>query len=692
MQHRGYPAWLAVLLIISMAVLSGCSGGTGSVGTGDPGRLSLSVLPESFVDGSSAQGFFLDVHQHGLVTVADVHVSGARGLKALYFELSYDAHRIQVTSAQTAGFFAAEPEVLRLAALDRRVPGRLCFGAVLARFPGREGFSGDDAVATVRFHLGGGEAPIRAVSGVPSSSLSAAVLVMESGSLKWYCFDQGDYDQNGEVNLADLTPIAANFHATGFDFKMSVSCVDGDDNGEVNLGDIQPIAANFQNSLDGYHVYRSVNYSDYPATSTGPNGPGAFLINDVPFSSIPLVAGNRKSFSVAIAPPGPNDRFWVRPYDANGEGVASGMVQSAATWHTTVVATGSGGAFGLYPSLAVVNGRPAIAFKAEGDPAYVRATDDLGTTWGPYVRIMTDPEDNGDLISLAVINGLPAVAFYEDDRSYITYVQAADIDGAAWGTPVEVEHEYARSAISLAEVNHRPAVAYDMSSMPGPVWSVMYERAGDAAGTNWAVPSTLIDGGGADAKYASLAVINGKPAVAFQRISGNGELYYTYSADINGGSWATPIQVHTDVAAAVGASPGLLYVGGHPAICYHVDAGPSKRRPYYVRNADAQGMGPWDSPYPTPADIRDPVTSGLWISMAVVGSQLYMAFYDMGDMNLRCAPASDAIGSTWQASDVVDDGGGNDVGLYCSMANVNGHPAIAYYDIDAQALKYAVVQ
>jgi len=690
MQHRGLPAWLAVLLIVSIAVLSGCSAGTGSIGTADPGRLSLTVLPESFVDGCSAQGFSLQTYQHGGLMIADVHVSGAQGLKALYFELSYDAQHSRLISAEPAGFFAVEPEVLRLAALDRHAPGRLWFGAVLAGFPGREGFSGDGVLATVRFRVGSSEVPIRAVSGVPSSSLSAAVLVMESGSLKWYCFNQGDYDQNGEVNLADLTPIAANFHATGFDFKMSVSCVDGDDNGEVNLGDIQPIAANFQNSLDGYHVYRSVNYSDYPATSTGPNGPGAFLINDVPFSSIPLVAGKRKSFSVAIAPPGPNDRFWVRPYDANGEGIASGMVQSAATWHTTVVATGSGGAFGLFPSLAMVNGRPAIAFKAEGNPGYVRASDDLGTTWGPYVRVMNDPEDNGDLMSLAVINGLPAVAFSEYDRTRITYVQAADTDGAAWGTPVEVELQYARDAISLAEVNHRPAVAYDMNS--GSMFSVWYERAGDAAGTNWAVPSTAIDGGVADAKYASLAIVNGHPAVAFQRLSGNGELYYTYSTDINGGSWATPIQVYTDVAAAVGANAELLLVGGHPAIACYVDAGPTKRRPFYVRNADAEGTGPWDSPSPTPADIRDPVTSGLWISMAVVGSQPYMAFYDMGDMNLRCAPASDAIGSTWQASTVVDDGGGNDVGLYCSMADVNGHPAIAYQDLDALALKYAVVQ
>ena len=30
-------------------------------------------------------------------------------------------------------------------------------------------------------------------------------------------------------------------------------------------------------------------------------------------------------------------------------------------------------------------------------------------------------------------------------------------------------------------------------------------------------------------------------------------------------------------------------------------------------------------------------------------------------------------------------------GLYCSIANINGHPAIAYYNASLQLLQYAVM-
>lgn len=101
----------------------------------------------------------------------------------------------------------------------------------------------------------------------------------------------GDYDQNGEVNTSDLTPLGANFgdavlyddpagHA-GFDswpsgdpqddggagagnppalgsgaLNWRLSRIDGDLNGELNISDITPIANHWQERLDGYQIYR----------------------------------------------------------------------------------------------------------------------------------------------------------------------------------------------------------------------------------------------------------------------------------------------------------------------------------------------------------------------------------------------------------------------------------------------------
>jgi hypothetical protein len=102
----------------------------------------------------------------------------------------------------------------------------------------------------------------------------------------------GDYDQNGEVNIGDLTPMAQYWQALvdyddpalhgGFarwpsgdpeddGWPTGTSAppkdgsgasnwrrarVDGDANGEINLADITPIAAHWQESSDGYRVYR----------------------------------------------------------------------------------------------------------------------------------------------------------------------------------------------------------------------------------------------------------------------------------------------------------------------------------------------------------------------------------------------------------------------------------------------------
>src|SRR5690606_31139556 len=63
----------------------------------------------------------------------------------------------------------------------------------------------------------------------------------------------GDYDQNGEVNISDLTPVGVHFHARhGDDNWTEAEVADGDANGEVNLADVTPIAVCYRHRLDGY--------------------------------------------------------------------------------------------------------------------------------------------------------------------------------------------------------------------------------------------------------------------------------------------------------------------------------------------------------------------------------------------------------------------------------------------------------
>jgi len=51
--------------------------------------------------------------------------------------------------------------------------------------------------------------------------------------------------------------------------------------------------------------------------------------------------------------------------------------------------------------------------------------------------------------------------------------------------------------------------------------------------------------------------------------------------------------------------------------------------------------------------------------------------------------STDIRGLHHLVTEVVDNGNGDVVGAYCSMADINGYPAVAYYDADVTTLKYA---
>ena len=85
-------------------------------------------------------------------------------------------------------------------------------------------------------------------------------------SVSWRGRHLGDYDLNGEVNVADITPLAV-FYLQTVEYDRQglplvdgdnevIAQVDGDNNGEVNAADITQIAINFGSRLAGYRLYR----------------------------------------------------------------------------------------------------------------------------------------------------------------------------------------------------------------------------------------------------------------------------------------------------------------------------------------------------------------------------------------------------------------------------------------------------
>jgi uncharacterized protein YkwD len=74
-------------------------------------------------------------------------------------------------------------------------------------------------------------------------------------TLQWTYRSSGDYDQNSEVNLADLAPLGLYFRATPASANWAAAQVaNGDKNNEVNIADVTPIGANFRVQVLGYRV------------------------------------------------------------------------------------------------------------------------------------------------------------------------------------------------------------------------------------------------------------------------------------------------------------------------------------------------------------------------------------------------------------------------------------------------------
>jgi len=75
--------------------------------------------------------------------------------------------------------------------------------------------------------------------------------------LLWHEVNIGDYDNNGTVGIADITPIAMHYNETcdPEDVNCALALIDSSGNHTVDISDITGIAMNFGTSLAGYNVY-----------------------------------------------------------------------------------------------------------------------------------------------------------------------------------------------------------------------------------------------------------------------------------------------------------------------------------------------------------------------------------------------------------------------------------------------------
>jgi len=236
----------------------------------------------------------------------------------------------------------------------------------------------------------------------PSNSVDDLTLVdygNDNYGLTWSYTNVGDYNQDGIVNISDITPLAVHFNEAA---DPTNEWIDGNGDTVINISDITPLAAGFFNELAGY----SIQADDDPG--------GVFPeVDRVNFAD--ATGENRLRFSVDLAELS-KVYYRVVPFDsASAEGEASRVVSTSEMAFNPVEDTELGGGSYAFssaniPSDVTVTVLGDAKFEGSGDIII----DGTLTADGTRLEIITDgniiitgtvdnstesdPDEPGDLV------------------------------------------------------------------------------------------------------------------------------------------------------------------------------------------------------------------------------------------------------------------------------------------------------
>jgi hypothetical protein len=166
--------------------------------------------------------------------------------------------------------------------------------------------------------------------------------------------------------------------------------------------------------------------------------------------------------------------------------------------------------------------------------------------------------------------------------------------------------------------------------------------------------------------HTSLEMVGGQPAISYFD-GADHDLRYVRAADPFGAVWGEGVTV--DSAGQTGKYTSLEVVDGFPAIAYYDETEKNLR---YIRALDETGTA-WGVPLTVDGLL---VESGEFCSLAIVDGRPAISYYHVDGPGLRYVRALDSIGLIWGMPEDVDFSG--NAGQFSSLAVVDGFPAIAY--------------
>ncbi len=306
---------ISVSLLVSGLLIYSCGSepGLSTLPPADYQAFRLEVTPDSTYKEAGSARYGLRLEDSGGDLLVHIDTSQARGLKALFCQLSYDPQLYHPLSAAAPSAPYESADMLAFSYLDD--PGQVYYAMALTQPERHSGLSGNVRLATVRFERGA--AASRSLSGAPPRSPQSNPLLAISPdgvTLSWYYRNQGDYNQDCVVDEHDIAPLALHFREPATDAPNGpLAVIDGNEDGLLNISDLSAIGANFHCRVDRYTLHKCYFRSEWPEHNTDPSGLTEY--DHAPFDNgVEQQPGGRKMFLRGVAPD-INAYFWVRATD-----------------------------------------------------------------------------------------------------------------------------------------------------------------------------------------------------------------------------------------------------------------------------------------------------------------------------------------------------------------------------------------
>lgn len=361
-------------------------------------------------------------------------------------------------------------------------------------------------------------------------------------------------------------------------------------------------------------------------------------------------------------------------------------------WASTVVDTVANASFAGSFSLSMVGKSPGISYvdNDTGHAMFARSSSKFGTQAADWTVTELNNLATTAPTSLALVAQRPAMAFTSGlggDMLFARSSTATGADPADW-VPFKINTNTSAGA-SLAIIDGKPAV----SCIDQETNQLLYLSSSTAEGATFDVWSVnTVEDLTVTALRTSLASIEGNPAIAwYDSATGGGlALNYARSSTVNGANQADwqQLEVTSVGPGTIDGGLELLAAAGHPVISF---ASFGSDGPGFAFSSSALGLqaSDWDS-----LDL-EPATGAVHPALALVDGLPRMLFdRRTGAQELHLASSLTADGSEladWSTQNASAGHTLNLNSLDSDLAEVNGYPAVVFFDSATSEVIYAVL-